>query len=371
MTESDPSFASAVLSVDLGAIAANWRLLAARHGRGATAAVVKADAYGLGAKPVASCLYAAGCRHFFTAHFAEALALRPLLPQAMLAALNGPPPGSEALHLAQNILPVLGSLAEIDSWTALARQRGQRLAVLLHVDTGMNRLGLDSQAVATLAAQPERLHGLEIRYLLTHLLAAEEPHNPANEAQRARFAAACAVLPPAPTSIANSSGLFLGPRFASDLARPGVALYGVNPTPYAPNPMAPVVRLRARLLAVRDIAAGEGVGYNATWRAERPSRIGTLGIGYADGWRRGFSGEQLAAMPVGKGFDARPVPLVGRVSMDLTTCDLTLHPGLGPGDWLELMGPDCPPERLAQAAGTNAYEILTGIAPRVRREYVE
>ncbi len=370
MTETDPAFASAILRVDLAAIEANWRRLAARNLPGRTAAVVKADAYGLGAKAVAVRLHAAGCRHFFTAHLSEALALRPLLPGAMLAALNGPPPGSEAEHLAGGILPVLGSLAEIDRWAALARARGERVEVLLHVDTGMNRLGLAAAELAALAADPARLGPLSLRYVLTHLLAAEEPENPANAAQLARFTAACALLPAAPKSLANSSGLFLGPRFASDLARPGAALYGVNPTPGAANPMALPVRLRARLLAVRDIGAGAGVGYNATWRAARPSRIGTLGIGYADGWRRGLSGHALDAAPAREGFDGRPVPLVGRISMDLTTCDLTLHPELGPGDWLELMGPHCPPEALAAAAGTNAYEILTGFSPRVRREYV-
>jgi alanine racemase len=370
MTESESSFATAVLRVDLAAIEGNWRLLAARHPTGPVAAVVKADAYGVGARAVAVRLWAAGCRHFFTAHFDEALALRPLLPGAMLAALNGPPAGSEAEHLARDILPVLGSLAEIDRWAAFARSRDRRLAVLLHIDTGMNRLGLDGAQLAALAAAPERLAPLDLRYLLTHLLAAEEPGNPANAAQLARFAAACALLPRARRSIANSSALFLGPRFASDLARAGVALYGVNPTPAAANPMALPLRLRARLLAVREIAAGEGVGYNATWRAARPSRIGTLGIGYADGWRRGLSGKALAAAPVRPGFDGPPVPLVGRVSMDLTTCDLTDHPWLDAGDWLELMGPRCPPETLAAALESNAYEILTGIGPRVCREYV-
>ena len=360
---------TAILHVDLAAVAANWRMLCRRHAPGAVAAVVKADAYGHGAEAVAPHLHAAGCRHFFTATLAEAIALRTLLPGAMLAALNGPPPGTEPDHLAHDILPVLGSLDDIDRWTALARSVGRRLPVLLHVDTGMNRLGLDAHGVAVLATDRDRLDGLELRYVLTHLLASELPDDPANTAQLRRFAAACAVLPPARRCIANSSGLFLDAGFASDLARPGAALYGINPTPGRPNPMRLPARLHARILQTRDIEAGESVGYNATWRAGRRSRIATLGIGYADGWRRALSGHPLAAWPVAAGFDGPPVPLVGRVSMDLTTCDMTDHPMLGPGDWLELMGPRCPPEDLAAAAGTNAYEILTGLGPRIARTY--
>ena len=366
--------ATAVLRVDLAAIVANWQALCRRHAPGAVAAVVKADAYGLGAAAVAPRLFAAGCRHFFTACLSEAVALRPLLPGAMLAALNGPPPGTEDDHLAHGILPVLGGLGDIDRWTACARRLGRRLPVLLHVDTGMNRLGLDPAGLAVLAADPGRLDGLSLVYVLTHLAAAEIADDPANAAQLARFTAACAVLPAAPRSIANSSGIFLGAAFASDLARPGAALYGINPTPDRANPMHLPLRLHARILQTREIEAGEGVGYNAIWRAARPARIATLGIGYADGWRRalsngGLSGRSLAVWPAAADFDGPPVPLVGRVSMDLTTCDVTGHPCLGPGDWLELIGPRCPPDAVAAAAGTNGYDILTGLGPRVARVY--
>ncbi|WP_239002773.1 alanine racemase [Rhodovastum atsumiense] len=361
-----PDAATAVLELDLDVIAANWQELRRRHPGGDVAGVVKADAYGLGAAAVAPRLYAAGCRHFFTAHLAEAIALRPRLPGALIAPLNGPVPGTEHAYLAHDIVPVLGGLGEIERWTALARAEGRKLPVLLHVDTGMNRLGLDAAGLAALADAPERLAGLSIRYVMTHLVAAELPDDPANAEQRRRFAAACAVLPPAPRSFANSSGIFLGAGFASDLARPGAALYGINPTPGRPNPMRVPLRLRARVLQVRDIAAGESVGYNATWRAPRPSRIATLGIGYADGWPRPASGRTRALL-TGGGFDGTPVPLVGRVSMDLTTCDVTDAPPVVPGDWLELMGPTITPDDIADAAGTNAYEILTGLGPRIAR----
>ena len=357
------SAAGAVLEVDLGAIADNWRLLRARHASGPVAGVVKADAYGLGAQQVAPALLAAGCRHFFVALLDEALALRNLLPGAMLAVLGGLLPGTEPDYLAHDIVPVLGSLAEVDAWSAAARHVGRAVPAILHVDTGMARLGLDVRELAALQQDHARLAGIDLRYVMTHLVASEIPSDPLNERQRRRFAAACTRLPAAPRSFANSSGIFLGPRWGSDLARPGAALYGINPTPDRPNPMRLPLRLRARVLAVREVRAGTGVGYNATWRAPRRSRIATAGIGYADGLHRGFS-------PRGRAFfDATPVPLVGRVSMDLTTFDATGVPGLVPGCWLELIGPAQTPDDVAAAAGTNGYEVLTSLGRRLHRVY--
>ncbi len=317
--------------------------------------MVKADGYGLGAAHVAPALHAAGCRHFFTAHLHEAVALRPLLPDAMLSALNGLWPGDAPTYREHRILPVLGALAEIDAWRGPA---------LLHIDTGMNRLGLDAEAVATLAAQPQRLAALELRYVMTHLASAETPDDPLNEMQRRRFAEACAALAldGVPRSIANSSGLFLGPAFASDLARPGAALYGVNPTPDRPNPMRPVAQLRARILQTRRVATGETVGYNGAWTAARPSTIGAVSVGYADGFLRSLSNRAEAC------FDGARIPLVGRVSMDLVTFDLT-GTAAAAGDWLELLGRNLPVDVVACRAGTNGYEILTSLGPRYHRVY--
>ncbi len=229
-------------------------------------------------------------------------------------------------------MPVLGSLGEIDAWTAVARSSGRALPAILHIDTGMSRLGLDARELAALQQDHARLAGIDLRYVMTHLVASEVAADPLNRRQCERFAAACAGLPPAPRSFANSSGIFLGDGWASDLARPGAALYGLNPTPDAPNPMRPAVRLRARVLAVREVPAGTGVGYNATWQAARPSRIATAAIGYADGLHRTLSNRARAF------FDGKPVPLVGRVSMDLTTFDVTEAPGVVPGAWLEMIG---------------------------------
>jgi len=354
---------AARLEIDLDAIAANWRLLRTHHPSGAVAGVVKADGYGLGAREVAARLYREGCRHFFVAHLSEALAIRDLVPDTMLAVLNGLILGTEAEYAATGVLPVLGSLAEVDAWAAEARHAGRTLPALLHVDTGMSRLGLDPRELAILQADHARLGGIAVHAVMTHLVSSEIPDDPMNERQRRRFAAARAGLPPTPSSLANSSGIFLGEAFASDLARPGAALYGINPTPGKPNPMRPVVRLLARVLQVRDIAAGETVGYNATWQADRPSRIATVGVGYADGWHRAHSGRGAAF------FDGKPVPLVGRVSMDLTTYDVTARPDIGVGDHLELIGPSVPPDTVAEAAGTNGYEVLTSLGRRFARVY--
>jgi alanine racemase len=194
-------------------------------------------------------------------------------------------------------------------------------------------------------------------------VSSEVPDDVDNARQAADFAVACAGLPGVRRSFANSSGIFLGADFASDLARPGAALYGINPTPGLPNPMDPVARLRAQVLQVREIGTGDSVGYNATWRAGRPSRIATACVGYADGWPRTLSSKGHAI------FDGTPVPLVGRVSMDLTTFDVTDFPTIAAGSWLDLLGPGMTVDAVAEAAGTNGYEILTRLGARYARAY--
>ncbi len=337
---------SAHLHIDLRAICANWHLLRERHAGGAVAGVLKADAYGLGAAPVGRVLRDAGCRHFFVAHLAEALALRAALaePGPMIAVLNGFAPGAAP----SDIWPVVNSLAA-------AHAHAGRGPVLLHVDTGMARLGLELGEIADLP-------GLDIRYLMTHLACADDPAHPLNALQRERFAQALALLPGVPTSLANSSGIFLGPDFGSGLARPGAALFGLNPQPGLPNPMRLVVRLEAPILRLRDVPEGASVGYGATWVAARPSRIAIVEAGYADGYLRGLSGLATGILA------GRPVPVVGRVSMDLTAFDVTGVPA-GSGEMLTLIGPDNPPDLLAGMAGTIGYELLTGLGHRFRRIY--
>jgi alanine racemase len=350
------------LTIDLDAVALNWRSLAAKHG-GATAAVVKADAYGLGAAAVAPRLLAEGARHFFVAQVAEGVSLRPLLAGVMIGILNGFSARDAGAYLEHDLTPVLGSLPELQAWQGVAAGRGETLPALVHVDTGMNRLGLDATELDTLAADPARLAGLDVLFIMTHLANAEMAEDPSNRQQLQKFIEACARLPAAPRSLANSSGIFLGADFRSDLARPGAALYGINPTPGRPNPMRPTCRLTAQVLQIRDIAAGDKVGYNGVWTAQRPSRIATVALGYADGYHRSATNRAQA------GFDGARIPLIGRVSMDLTTFDATDHISLCAGDQLELIGPAVPPDEVATWAGTNGYEVLTSLGHRATRTY--
>jgi alanine racemase len=353
---------TAFLDIDLNAIAANWRTLDAAH-PGATAGIVKANAYGLGATYVAPKLFAAGCRHFFVAHLSEALAIRHLLPGAMLCVLNGLLPEDVRDYSAQEITPVLGSLAEIALWQSEARRLEKHLPALLHFDTGISRLGLSHDAFLHLRESPALLDGIAIKFLMTHLVSAEIPGDPVNQVQLARFSAIRAVFPDTPASIANSSGAFLGEAFQMDLARPGAAVYGINPKPGAKNPMQPVVRLAARIMQVQTLQPGETVGYNGIWTAPRPSRIAVLSVGYADGYLRSLSNRATAM------FDGTRIPLVGRVSMDLTTFDITDTPQAGRGAFIELIGPGHDADALAIEAGTNGYEILTSLGVRYQRRY--
>ncbi len=354
---------NAVLTIDLDAIAANWKLLCNTH-KGQVAAVAKADGYGLGAVPVCTRLLREGCTHFFVAQLGEAVALAPHLPGANVYALGGVLPGDAAVFTEHNITPVLNTMDDISCWSEHAHTLGRSLPALLHVDTGMSRLGLPPRDVGLLVDNSAYLHGINLQYVITHLACADDPDHPMNAAQRTRFADACARLKAPMRSFANSSGIFLGTPFASDLARPGAALYGINPTPAKPNPMRPVVTLESRVLQVRDIAAGTPVGYNATWTAKRASRIATIGVGYADGYPRCLSNQSAAS------FNGRMVPLVGRVSMDLLTFDVTDAPDVVPGTMLELMGPTITPDMLAEQADTNGYEILTTLGHRFTRRYI-
>jgi alanine racemase len=352
----------AELRIDLDAVAANWRTLCGVHAA-PVAAVVKAQAYGLGAVPVARRLYAEGVRQFFVGHVEEGLELRPHVPGAMIAVLNGYAAGEAGAFSAHGLTAVLGSLGEIAAYRAHGRAVGRALPAMLHVDTGMNRLGLPAGEFSRLAEDSALLGGLDWLYVMTHLVSAEVAGDAVNGAQAARFAAARARLPAMRTSVANSSGIFLGSGFRSDLARPGAALYGLNPTPAHPNPMRPVFRLTAPVVQLREIGVGETVGYNATWAAARPSRVATVALGYADGYLRGASNRAQAA------YVGQRLPLIGRVSMDLLSFDATDVAGLAVGSRLELIGPAVPPDEVGAAAGSNGYEILTSLGHRAARVF--
>ncbi|MGE4481192.1 alanine racemase [Acidocella sp.] len=353
---------TALLDIDLGAIAENWRLLGA-FAKSETAAVVKADAYGLGAARVGPVLARAGCGTFFTAHLAEAVALREVVPDARILALNGLAPHAAADFLAHDITPVLGSLKELALWRAAARGLERVLPAFLHLETGMNRLALTARELETLREDATLLEGIAVDTVITHLLAADTPEDERSQRQLQDFLAKAAQFPGARRSIAASPGIFLGPQFHLDLIRPGAALYGLNTSPAQPRKMQPVVKLSAPILQIHDIPEGVSVGYSGVWRAGRPSRIATVGVGYADGLHRTLSNRATAY------FDDTPVPLVGRVSMDLATFDVTDVPA-NPGDMLVLLDARHGADELGQEAETIGYEILTSLGRRYQRRYL-
>lgn len=362
--------AGAILTIDLDAAARNYRQLRARLTNAECAAVVKADAYGLGMDRLAPVFARAGAKSFFVATIDEGIRLRAILddsghPECTIYVLNGPLPGTEADLIAARLIPSLNSLGDLDLWAAAGRQRGVRLPAALQVDTGMSRLGLPDDELATLAESPERLEGIQLQLVLSHLACADMPDDAGNPAQRDRFRAALDALPKAPASLANSSGIFLGHDYHFDLARPGVALYGVNPTPGRDNPMERVVTLQARVLQVRQIDAHRGVGYGATFRAAGPTRIATIAAGYADGYLRHLSNRGRVAI------GGRLAPVAGRVSMDSITVDVTAlpHDAVKPGDFVELIGDSHDQDALAEEAGTIGYEILTALGARYQRVY--
>lgn len=359
--------AGALLTIDLAAIVDNWRQLKARLGRADCAAVLKADAYGLGGAPVGAALAAAGCRQFFVAHLDEAIALKAQLPaDATVSVLHGPTPGSEPEFVVHGVRPVLNGRAQIDGWRRLAHRLDRELGAIVQVDTGMARLGLSDAELRGVAADPQALAGVRVELVMSHLACADEPNHPANAAQLERFVAARRLLPAAPASFANSAGIFLGPEFHFDLARPGAALYGLAPVAGAPNPMRPVLRLEGRVIQLREIAAGTPVGYGHAWRSERPARIATVSVGYADGWLRSLGSRGRAW------FGDTELPIVGRVSMDTITLDASALPdgALQPGHLVELIGPRQGVDAVAASAGTIGYEILTGLGLRYRRRYL-
>ena len=362
----DASRAGALLTVDLGAIRANYRLLA-NMSRASCAAVLKADAYGLGMEQVAPALALEGCTTFFTAHLQEAIALRQLVPEGCtIYVLHGPPPGTAKDCFQYDLVPVLNDPGQLQEWRALALTLGRVLPAAIQFDTGMSRRGFAPADLAALSNQPDWLAGIRPVLVMSHLACADEPAHPMNAAQRRRFDQLREVLPGVPASLANSSGIFLGHKYHYDLLRPGAALYGINPQPGTPNPLRQAVSLHARIVQVRSVCEGDVVGYGGHHVCVGERRIATISVGYADGWLRSLSGRGQAAI------DGVIVPVVGRVSMDSMGLDVT---GIAPervlpGAEVELMGAALPVDAVAAAAGTIGYEVLTRLGSRFHRRYV-
>ncbi|MGA7786804.1 MAG: alanine racemase [Xanthobacteraceae bacterium] len=357
------------LTIDLAAIEANWRALSHRLLTAECAAVVKANAYGLGLEQVTSKLAQAGCKTFFVADLAEARSVRSRAPEATIYILDGFTPDWGAGFIDINARPVINSTTELAEWDAFVGANGWQGGAALQVDTGMNRLGISPDEAAALAprAQTEN-HGIAL--LLSHLACAEIPDHPLNAKQIQLFRELHLLYPGVPASLANSSGIFLADTAHFDLARPGAALYGVNPTPGQPNPMKGVIELTGRILQLRSVARDETVGYDAAWTAKRASRIAVVALGYADGLLRAASG--TGERPGGGAVVAgKRCPIVGRISMDLVCIDVTDLPDrtVHRGDHATLIGTEIAIDEVAASAGTIGYEILTRIGPRSHLVY--
>ncbi len=347
--------AGAVLTIDLAALAANWKALNARSGN--SAAVVKANAYGIGIEEAAPALAKAGCRTFFVAHLSEAKRVRAVLPDVDVYVLNGLTPGTLPIYAEHRLRPVLGSPEEIAEW------KGSGLPAALHVDTGMNRLGLRPEAFRAIAAEGS-LRDQPLALLMSHFVESELLTNPVTLRQVALFAELRPLMPSVPASLANSSGHFLEPKLPYELARAGVALYGGNPLAGRENPMAPVVRLDVRIVQIREVPQDETVGYSATWTAPRPTTLAIASIGYADGLFR--AGGSVEAM-----INGARCRVVGRISMDLTAIDVTAMP-VKPkrGDTATFIGEGITVDEVAGHAGTIGYEVLTSLGRRYHRVYL-
>ena len=343
-------------TVHLANIVANWRTMAGLHPRANTAGVVKADAYGLGAAEVAQALAKAGCDTFFVAYAEEGAKVRKAVgPGPAIFVLNGPTRADIEAYRFHDLTAVLSSEAHV-----AIRGEAPGLPCALHFDTGMNRLGLRPEVLATAG---EALRALNPVLVMSHLACADEPGHAMNEAQRTAFDAIAAVFPGVPASLANSAGCYLGRDYGYQLTRPGLALYGGS-TPPARIQLQHAVTLEAEILSVFDVKAGESVGYGATFTAPQDMRLATVGLGYADGVLRSASNCFIGWL------GGVPSPVTGRVSMDLITIDVSkAQPAAKAGQRVEFLGPHAKLEDQAARANTLGYELLTGLGTRVERLY--
>ncbi|HLH95797.1 MAG TPA: alanine racemase [Xanthobacteraceae bacterium] len=366
----DSVTAGGLLTIDLAAIEANWRLLAGRTVPIECAAVVKGDAYGCGLEAVTRRLVKAGCRTFFVADLIEGRRVRAVAPEVTIYVLNGLPPNAAQTFANDSLRPVINGPTELAEWDAFVATTGWRGGAALHIDTGMNRLGLSPQEAVAIASRAQlENHGITL--VMSHLACADAPSNPMNDRQIRMFRELRILFRGVPASLANSPGIFLGGGAVHcDLVRPGIALYGGNPTPGQTNPMRAVVELKGRILQVREVKRGDTVGYGASFTAQRPTRIAIVAVGYADGFLRSAAADRnksaAQALIAGK-----RCPLAGRVSMDMICVDVTEVPdgGARRGDFATLIGGAIGIDEQATAMGTISYELLSRLGPRLHRVY--
>lgn len=361
--------AGGVLTIDLAAVATNWRDCAARAKPTECAAVIKADAYGLGIEQVAAALAKAGCKTFFVALLDEALRVCTVVPDAAIYVLNGFNPGTASAFQDIDARPVLGSLNEIEEWDRFAKKANEKLAAAIHIDTGMARHGLTIEEAEKIAAKVKSF-SFKLSLVMSHLARADEVNHEMTAAQTKKFKAIAAKFPGIPASLANSAGLLAHPDTRFDLVRPGIALYGGDALIDGENLMKPTVRLDVHVLQVRHAKKGDSVGYGGEYTLPRDSRLAILAAGYADGIPR-TSGSTDTKQGMEAVIAGRRCRIVGRVSMDLIVADVTDVPEkeVKRGDMVRILGEGITVDDLASASGTAGYEILTRLGRRYRRVY--
>lgn len=364
------------LTIDLGALADNWRMLKKASGKARTGAAVKGDGYGLGIEAVVPALYDAGCRDLFVATPDEGMLARQFAPEARIYVLAGVWPGVEAQFFSHDLVPVLVSEEQIACWSNAVAFDEERPCALM-VDTGMNRLGLSVEEALALADDPTRPASFSPVLLLSHLACASDPSHPMNRRQLESFQTVAKAYEGVDSSLANSPGIHLGPDYHFDLTRPGIAIYGGEAVNGVKNPSLPVVTAETRILQIRHGKAGEPVSYGASHVLTRDSRLAIVSTGYADGYHRALSSSGVPLRQTvhegGFGFVAgRRVPVAGRITMDLTIFDVTDVPEseISAGDYIELFGHNIALDDAARAAGTIGYELLTSLGNRYQRAYI-
>lgn len=360
--------AGAILTIDLQAVRWNYRFLRGKLGaRVRCGAVLKADAYGLGAHRIGPVLHAEGCRDFFVAHLEEGLRLLPHVPESSIYILNGLPNGAEADCARVGLIPVLNSFDQCRAWAEYGSIFGRKLPAVIQFDSGMNRLGMTQREIDGWVRAETQFSTLDIRFVMSHLACAEVPLHPANAMQLAKFERLSEHFSGLPRSLANSSGIFHGRQFHYDVVRPGAALYGINPIPTRKNTMRAVIQLAASVIQTRKADKGDHVGYGWDFRISRPTRLATLSVGYGDGLHR-VLGNGGAVY-----FEGRRLPIVGRVSMDSITVDISEleSSSFGAGSRIEVIGAHQSIDDLAEASGTIGYEILTALGHRYERNYLD
>ncbi|MEP3049287.1 MAG: alanine racemase [Roseibium sp.] len=359
------------LTIDLDAIAANWAFLKSKLKDGSEcAATIKANAYGTGQEQVAKRLSEAGCNTFFVAVLTEAVSLRKTLPNAVIYVLDGLFPGTSRHFTDNRLRPILGSLLELQEWVEVCRSTGSNLEAAIHVDTGIHRLGLSPVEFSDALGNPDFMGNFTPTLIMSHLACGSEPDHPMNRRQLELFKKVTDPFAPIARSLANSAGVFLGPDYHFDLARPGISLYGGKAIDTMPNPMRPVAKVEARIMIVRDVPTGDTIGYGANQTAMRPLKNAVVAAGYADGMIRRAGSTDAA--PGGFGMiDGHKVPILGRISMDMITLDVTDVPEylLKRGAFVEMLGPNVAAADLAAYAETIDYEYLTSLGRRFERVY--